>query len=118
MKQFDNSKPDISAEERYYSRSLKIRRSVILWLDENVGRGWYKLQTMANECANSGKPIPFSSTTADRWIGQFTAPNFAFGIDSKKLDQEGLYRLKRRRPLTAKDFKRWGIVVPKRFRKK
>jgi hypothetical protein len=117
MKSFDQGPPDISAEERYYSRSLKIRRSVLTWLDSNIGRGWVDLMTMAGECGNSGKPMPFSSITAYRWIAQFTAPGFAFGIDSKKLDEEGLYRLVRTRPLTGKDFKRWGIPVPKRFKK-
>ena len=118
MRKFDKTPPDRSAEEIFYARSLKIRRSVILWLDANVGRGWPELGLMADECGNSGKPIPFSTTAAYRWIRQFCAPNFAFGIDSKKYDEEGLYRLRRRRRLRRQDFSRWGINPPKRFRKR
>jgi hypothetical protein len=109
MKKFDTTTPDTSAEERYYSRSLRIRRAVLEFLDDNVGRGWADLMTMAGECGNTGKPMPFSSITAYRWIAQFTAPGFAFGIDSRKFDQDGLYRLRRTRPLEAKDWRRWGM---------
>lgn len=112
MKQFD--RPDISAEERYYARSVKIRRHVILWLDKNVGRGWRQLLEMAEECGNDGKPLPFSSTTGYRWIHQFTAPNFAFGL---RPDENENWEIFRRRPLRGDDFRRWGIVVPKRFKK-
>ena len=119
MKQFDD-RPDTSAEERAYWRSVKIRRAAILFLDRSVGRGWPSLGDMADECANTTATsgLPFSSQTAGRWLYQFTAPNFAFGIDSKKVSEDGLYRIYRRRPLTEKDFKRWGIPVPKRFKRK
>ena len=117
MRSFDTTQPDRSAEEVFYARSLKIRRSVLLWMDSNVGRGWADLMNMAGECGNSGKPIPFSSITAYRWIAQFTAPGFAFGIDSRKIDEEGLYRLRRRRRLRRQDFIKWGITPPKRFRR-
>lgn len=119
MKAFDDSRPDTSAEERAYWRSVKIRRAAILFLDRNVGRGWPTLGDMADECANStgSSGLPFSSQTAGRWLYQFTAPNFAFGLQSAKADEDGLYRIYRRRPLKAADFRRWGIPVPKRFKK-
>lgn len=112
LKDFDDSRADQSAEERYYARSVKIRRSVLLWLDTNVGRGWRQLMEMAEECGNEGKPLPFSSTTAYRWIHQFTAPNFAFGL---RPDENENWEIYRRRVLRAKDFRRWGIRPPKRF---
>lgn len=118
MKSFDKTtRPDQSSEERFYNRSVKIRRWVILWLDRNVGRGWRSLGDMADECGNSpsGSDLPFSSQAAGRWIHQFTAVNFAFGLQPDENDNWEIFR---RRPLIAKDFKRWGIPVPKRFRRK
>lgn len=75
---------------------------------------------MADECGNSPNrsALPFSSQAAGRWIHQFTAPNFAFGVTSAKFDEDGLYRIMRRRALTARDFRRWGINPPKRFKKR
>jgi hypothetical protein len=115
LKSFDDRTPDISADERAYQRSIRIRRSVILWLDKNVGRGWNQILDMADDCGNEGKPLPFSSTTAYRWIHQFTATSFAFGLQPDENDNWEIFR---RRRLQAADFKRWGIKVPKRFRKK
>ena len=119
MKSFDD-RPDISSEERMYNRSIRIRRATILWLDRSVGKGWPSLGDMADDCANSTAKggIPFSSQTAGRWLNQFTAPSFAFGISSRQAEEDGLYRIVRRRPLRASDFKRWGIPVPKRFKRR
>lgn len=120
MKQFDDSRPDTSAEERAYWRSVKIRRAAILFLDRNVGKGWSTLGDLSDDCANftAKAGLPFSSQTAGRWVHQFTALTFAFGISPAKLDENGLYRVFRRRPLKASDFVRWGIPVPKRFKRK
>ena len=114
---FDDSKPDISAEERYYNRSVRIRRSVILFLDKNVNRKqWGDIMRMAEECANypANHELPFASITAYRWIKQFTARNFAFKL---VLSDNLSYRIARRRPLRPADFVRWGIPVPGRFRR-
>ena len=73
---------------------------------------------MADECGNEGRPLPFSTITAYRWIHQFTARNFAFGIRPDRSDQDAYWQLYRRRPLRASDFKRWGIRPPKRFRER
>ena len=113
MKKVDDRPRDWSQEERAYNRSVKIRRHVILWLDKNVNRQWNDLMDIASECANDMK-LPFSSVTAYRWIGQFTAANFSFSIVEGDLG----HQLIRRRRLTENDFVRWGIPVPKRFKGK
>lgn len=113
LRSWDTTPADDSANERYYNRSVKIRRQVITWLDSHVGYGWIEKMGMADDCANSGKPYPFSSQAAYSWIRQFTAPTFAFGIQSPQLDPDGLYRIYRRRPLDRKDFRRWGVPVPR-----
>jgi len=118
MRPFDPSRPDTNSEERAYNRSVRIRRSVILFLDRVANRRqWPDIMGIAEECANfpSGRELPFSSITAYRWIKQFTARNFAFKL--VLTDSLG-YMIARRRPLRISDFKRWGIPVPKRFRKR
>ena len=65
----DKLAPDTSAEEIYYSRSLKIRRKIAEFLIENEGSYWHTLEELWARAANyAGCAEP----TARRWVFQFT----------------------------------------------
>jgi len=82
--------PDMSAEERYYSRSLKIRLGVLeclikLALQQKLRPQppWQSFEDLGSYCANyvfssgwDGKPA--SSVTAARWCKQFFYSNSFF----------------------------------------
>lgn len=73
--------PDVSAEERFYNRSKRIRRKVRAWLGEHVGETFPSFDAMAEEAANySGCAAP----TSRRWIKQFSARNGDFVISDKE----------------------------------
>ncbi len=61
--------PDRSSEERYYSRSLEIRRLIAEFLIENEGTTWANLPELH---ARAGNYAGCSSVTAARWVHQFT----------------------------------------------
>jgi hypothetical protein len=65
----DKPAPDVSAEERHYSRSLRIRRLVGEYLKTNVGSTWANLPELHARAANYAG---CSSNTAARWVYQFT----------------------------------------------
>src|SRR2546426_234158 len=70
---------DISAEERHYQRSRKIRRRLMKWLsmEANSGKLYAEAEDIWAQSANFAK---CSSTTARRWIYQFTQPDMPFAI--------------------------------------
>jgi hypothetical protein len=65
----DKPAPDVSAEERHYSRSLRIRRLVMEYLATNVGSTWRHPTELHARAANYAG---CSSVTAARWVYQFT----------------------------------------------
>lgn len=68
---------DISAEERFYNRSVRIRRKVMQWLMENLDESFDSYGDMEARCANfAGCSMP----TARRWIYQWTRPGKPFQI--------------------------------------
>lgn len=88
-----NAVADITAEERYYSRSLKIRLAVaecmaILADQEQSGAGrmvWNSLDELSGYCGNyildaRWDKKPASSVTCGRWIKQFLLPNGMFTL--------------------------------------
>lgn len=86
---------DISAEERYYSRSLKIRLAVAECLGriaDNSANGdrlsWDSLEELSGFCANyvldaKWDRRPASSVTCSRWAKQFLLPNGIFRLHSE-----------------------------------
>lgn len=71
---------DISADERFYNRSVRIRRKVMAWLMENVNQPFDTLGDMEAQCGNyAGCSMP----TARRWIFQWTRPGKPFLIEER-----------------------------------
>lgn len=68
---------DQSAEERFYNRSVRIRRKIMKWLMEHVGDSW---QTYAEMDAEAGNYAGCHMTTAHRWIFQYTRKDKPFEI--------------------------------------
>lgn len=82
--------PDITAEERFYNRSLKIRMGVKDSLSALAKRRepqpWTSWEDLAIHCANwvnlrGWDTKPASLITALRWIKQETAPSGSFRIE-------------------------------------
>lgn len=69
--------PDMSAEERFYSRSLSIRKLVMEFLVMNEGTAWSSLMELYARAANYAG---CSSTTAARWVFQFTRAEAGFQL--------------------------------------
>ena len=65
----DKLSPDISAQEKYHSRSLRIRRLVLEFLLMNDGSTWSNVLELHARAANYAD---CSSVTAARWVHQFT----------------------------------------------
>ena len=78
----DGMKPfaDISAEERFYNRSVRIRRKILKWMVEHVGEAWQTYAEMDAEAANAAG---CHMTTAHRWIFQFSRRGKPFEIEEK-----------------------------------
>jgi hypothetical protein len=71
---------DISADERFYNRSVRIRRKVMKWLLENVNESFDTLGDMEAMCGNyAGCSMP----TARRWIFQWTRPGKPFMVEER-----------------------------------
>jgi hypothetical protein len=68
---------DISADERFYNRSVKIRRLVMEWMAAHVDERFDSLGEMEAQAANHAKA---SMPTARRWIFQFIQPGKPFWI--------------------------------------
>ncbi|MDE2021279.1 MAG: hypothetical protein KGJ13_13165, partial [Patescibacteria group bacterium] len=87
---------DISAEERYYSRSLKIRLGVADCLgglsdETDAGRrtAFDSMDELAGYAANhillaKWDRRPASSVTCGRWVRQFILPNGLFKLDTEQ----------------------------------
>ena len=71
---------DISAEERFYNRSIKIRRGIMAWLVENEDKSFESLGDLEAQAANMAN---CSMVTARRWLYQFTRENKPFEIVDK-----------------------------------
>lgn len=65
----DKLAPDITAQEVYYSRSIRIRRLILEFLIMSEGTSWANLPELHARAANYAG---CSSVTAARWIHQFT----------------------------------------------
>ena len=65
----DKLSPDISAQEKYHSRSIKIRRLVLEFLVMHEGTTWANVLELHARAANYAD---CSSVTSARWIHQFT----------------------------------------------
>ena len=77
---------DMSAEERSYARSRKIRKKLRSWMDQNAGQEWATLSELYRDAANyAGCAI----VTAGRWIYQYTGP----GQPWETIELEDAYRL-------------------------
>jgi hypothetical protein len=68
---------DISADERFYARSVRIRRLILEWMAQNVDERFDSLGEMEAQAANHAKA---SMVTARRWIFQFSQPGKPFWI--------------------------------------
>ncbi len=62
---------DISADERFYARSVRIRRLIMGWMVDNVNQRFDSMGEMEAQAANYAKA---SMVTARRGISQFTHP--------------------------------------------
>jgi hypothetical protein len=71
--------PDTTAVERHYARSLRIREYILEFLKENAGSTWSDPRELYARAANFCNPI-CSTTTAERWIHQFTRVGAPFKI--------------------------------------
>jgi hypothetical protein len=85
----DKPAPDVSAEERHYSRSLRIRRLVEEFLQLNEGTSWANLLELHARAANYAG---CASTTASRWVYQFTRA----GMRHKLIEAVDHWMLERR----------------------
>lgn len=65
----DKLSPDISAQEKYHSRSIKIRRLILEFMILNDGTTWSNILELHARAANYAD---CSSVTAARWVHQFT----------------------------------------------
>jgi len=81
---------DLSAQERHYYLSLRIRKRVMLWLKWHEGETFVTVKTMNIEAANEAY---CSQVTSARWIEQFTARGMPWEIVPL---EDGDYRLERR----------------------
>jgi hypothetical protein len=71
---------DITATERHYSRSVKIRRAIYAFMAENVGqpfRSWEDLQGGASLAAGCGME------TARRWLITFSSEGGDFFVSEQ-----------------------------------
>ena len=86
----DKLSPDISAQEKYHSRSIRIRRLVLEFLVTNDGTTWANVLELH---ARAGNYADCSSVTAARWVHQFTrvgAPmELIEGVDHWVLSRRG-----------------------------
>lgn len=73
----DKLTPDITADERYYSRSLAYRRKIAEFLMQNEGTTWTTLEEL---CNRAGNYAGCSVVTARRWVKQFTVAGTAHKI--------------------------------------
>ena len=71
---------DISADERFYNRSVRIRRKVMEFLIEHVNERFDSMGEMEAQAANHAKA---SMPTARRWIFQFVQPGKPFWIEEQ-----------------------------------
>jgi hypothetical protein len=71
---------DISSEERFYNRSVKIRRNVMRFLMEHVGIPYDSLGDLEAQAANFSN---CSMVTARRWLFQWTRDDKPFYIEEK-----------------------------------
>ena len=85
--------PDMSAEERFIARSLRIRKKIKSWLTQNVGERWPTLGALHRDCANY---CDASMNTVSRWVYQFTGPGQEWQLIEHEDDYELAFRLERR----------------------
>ena len=71
---------DLSAEERFYNRSVRIRRGIMAWLVDNEDKTFESLGDMEAQAANKAN---CSMVTARRWIYQYTRENKPFEVVDK-----------------------------------
>ena len=69
---------DVSADERFYNRSVRIRRKIMLWMADHVGERFDSLGEMEAQAGNYAK---CSMPCARRWIFQFAQPGMPFRIE-------------------------------------
>ncbi len=82
QKALDGSKAveDISSEERFYNRSVKIRKGIMGFLVDNEDKSYESLGDLEAQAANAAK---CSMVTARRWLYQFTREGKPFQIVDK-----------------------------------
>jgi len=71
---------DISADERFYNRSVKIRRKIMEWMMKHVNENFDSLGEMEAQAANFAR---CSMPCSRRWIFQFVQPDKPFYIEEK-----------------------------------
>jgi hypothetical protein len=69
---------DITAEERFYNRSVRIRRKILEWMALHVNERFDSLGEMEADAANHAK---CSMPCARRWLFQFSRPDKPFWIE-------------------------------------
>ena len=72
-------KRDITAIDRHYYRSLRIRRSISKWMARNIGQLFDDWEDLCTQAANEARPS-CSMECAGRWIKTFSAKNGSFEL--------------------------------------
>lgn len=68
---------DVSADERFYNRSVKIRKKILVWMSDHIGDRWESLGEMEAQAANYAR---CSMPCSRRWLYQFSQPGKPFII--------------------------------------
>lgn len=71
---------DISADERFYNRSVRIRKRVMMWMVEHIDEKFDSMGEMEAQAANYAR---CSMPCSRRWIFQFTQPDKPFWIEEE-----------------------------------
>lgn len=73
---------DMSAEERFYNRSVKIRDAVLIFMKENQGKLWDSWEDMSSDCGNWIREKRYhrkgaSMQVCRRWLYQYSKDSAA-----------------------------------------
>ena len=69
---------DISSEERFYNRSIRIRKDIMRWMIANIDEAFETLGEMEAQAANAAK---CSMPCARRWLFQYSREGKPFRIE-------------------------------------
>lgn len=83
---------DTSADERFYNRSVKIRKGCLAYMSEHTERLYPSMEEMAADCGNWIRDKGFLKNAASiaacrRWLFQFSLPSAASFCPYKIVNQ-------------------------------